>query len=533
MRNRKLLFVTGLMCIALIGLMGVQAYWATRIIKENERNFNDHVNESLARVINFLEKKDIEGRTYNFFVKVDSGLSSGGAHAIIKHRVSETDSIPSSLVTISSNADVVVFKSGNSDSSNNEVVVDIRDGEENGYSYSTSDEVVVDVQAIDSIGKEKPLILRQHVQRIRRRKELIGEVWEELLIDNLNPTDRVDSVLLDSVLHKELIDRGIDIPFLYGVMMENDSLLFANFDRSLFEERTFPFKARLFPTDINFSGSYLGIFFPGKAKYLFRESLFALIISGIMILMIGISFWYVARMFLSQRKLNELKNDFIDNMTHELKTPLANIALATESLKDEELGRKKENRENYLRIIEGENKKLLKQVEEVLEVKDSSWSGEGFQSGLFNLEDLVIDCLDQFSLLIKEKNAKVKILSSEEFQINGDRGIMKRVICNLLDNAVKYGGDGPDIEINISRISKGIRLEIKDSGPGIPKSYQQLIFDKFFRIPSGDVHDIKGSGLGLSYVKRKLSEMGGSIEVESKLEKGSSFIIVIPQKMIP
>ncbi len=526
MKNRKLSWSIALMSLSLIGLMAIQAYWARLIILENERNFNSRVNDSMAETIRFLEKKDIEGRTLNFFISMDSDSSDSNVKTV--SWVDQGDS--NSVVRLKSNSSVVVVdeQRGEEDT---EVMVNVEEGKHSSYSYSYNTEVIL----VDSQGSGSDpdrIILKKHIERARKKKKLIGEVWDEILIEKISPSDRLDSLMLDSILSNRMKDRGIDIPFFFGVIKGEDSIIISNFKPGQFEEESFTYQARLFPSDLDFSGSHLGLFFPDKRSYILKQSIWALISSGILIALVALCFWFVVRMFLGQRKLNILKNDFIDNMTHELKTPLANISLATESLRNEKLAGSEKSRLNYLDIIEKENRKVISQVEEVLEIKDDSWGGYNFKSEHFELGVSIRDLLQELELRINDVDGKVDLKYPASIRLNFDQEVMKRLIKNLLDNALKYSGSNPQIELKVEKSLSGLEIIVSDNGPGIPTEYQALVFDKFFRVPSGNIHDTKGSGLGLSFAKQVMNRIGGSIQLRSESGKGSQFSLLFPKKYL-
>ncbi len=522
MRNRKLLLVTLFMGISITGLLSLQTYWALGIIEENERKFNATVNQSLANVVRYLEKKDIEGRTYDFFISLDTGEASG---MNARHWISSGDTTVNTVVTVSSGSSLMVIP----ENGDNDVVVDIGvDGENQTYTYYESNSGTVD--NIISEREEKTIIIKKHIERVQEREELVSEVWEELVVEEINLSERLDSLAVDSFLNQELRENGISIPFFFGITLDEDSLLFSNFDPIKFSAGYFPYEARLFPTDVYLSDSYLGVLFPDKNKFLFRESVSALLTSVVLIIAMGICFWYVARLFLSQKKLNEIKNDFIDNMTHELKTPLTNISLASQSLKDDKLSRNDEMKSKYLDIIDHESGLLLSQVEGVLELKNESWKGSKLHLEDIDLSELIDACFSELELKALEKNASMENLVASGVIFRWDRDTMKRICGNLIDNAIKFGQEGLKFAVSHDMDDTSIRLIFSDDGPGIPRDYQAMVFEKFFRVPTGNVQNTRGSGLGLSYVRNAIDQMEGRLVLHSEEGKGTRIVLTLPKK---
>jgi two-component system phosphate regulon sensor histidine kinase PhoR len=230
-----------------------------------------------------------------------------------------------------------------------------------------------------------------------------------------------------------------------------------------------------------------------------------------------------------QKKLSDMKTDFINNMTHELKTPIATISIASEMLKDNSISAQAENRNKYAHIIFEENKRLANHVEQVLQIAR-------FEKGelQLNLEDrdihtIIESTAHRFQLILEELDGTIELnLNAENDVIKVDELHFTNVINNLIDNAIKYNDKVPLIKINTFNISLGIQIEVIDNGIGLSKDDQQKIFEKFYRVGKGNVHDVKGFGLGLSYVQTIVEAHNGKIWVESKLKEGSKFIIQLP-----
>ncbi len=272
---------------------------------------------------------------------------------------------------------------------------------------------------------------------------------------------------------------------------------------------------------------YFGILFPSKALYIINNMNIWLISSFVLFTAI-IFFAYAIFIILKQKRLSEIQKDFINNMTHEFKTPISTIGISAEVLSDPKIASDPERLKNYADIIAGQNKRLEHQVEKVLQLAQLEKTKFKIKDEKFDIHKVIKQVGEAFKLTVdKKKGALSCNLKAENFIIQGDKLHITNIIYSLLDNAFKYSYDKPDITISTYNRGDHIFLEISDKGIGISKKHQKKIFDKFFRIPAGNIHNVKGFGLGLNYVKVIVQAHNWKIKVESKPEEGSTFIIVI------
>jgi two-component system phosphate regulon sensor histidine kinase PhoR len=254
-----------------------------------------------------------------------------------------------------------------------------------------------------------------------------------------------------------------------------------------------------------------------------------LLISVVFIGIIIGAFYYTIRTILQQKKISEIKNDFINNMTHELKTPISTISLACEMLSDKDVSATDGQRQNYIRMINDENKRLGTLVENVLQNAVIERGELKLKRDLLHVHGLLHDSIESFKIQVEKRGGTIKFQpQATDDLVNADRVHLSNVIYNLLDNANKYTTEIPFIEVVTTQVSDHIIVKITDNGMGISKENQKRIFDKLYRVPSGNLHDIKGFGLGLSYVKAIVDLHGGEIGVESSPGKGSTFKFLIP-----
>jgi two-component system phosphate regulon sensor histidine kinase PhoR len=269
--------------------------------------------------------------------------------------------------------------------------------------------------------------------------------------------------------------------------------------------------------------------FPQKNQYLFNKVWASLLILVVFILMIIGTFSYVVYKIIHQKKVSDLKNDFINNMTHEFKTPIATVSLATEALQEEKVYSSRETMLRYVGVIQQESKRLGSQVEKVLQLASMEKDNLSLKMHSTSLNLLVESAVERAKFQVEEKNGSLKIeLLKEDVEVIADETHFSNAIFNLLDNAIKYSHESPEIRITLSVISNKVVISVKDQGIGLSKDQQKHIFDKFYRVPTGNLHDVKGFGLGLNYVSYIVKAHNGEIKVESQLNKGSNFKIILP-----
>lgn len=274
---------------------------------------------------------------------------------------------------------------------------------------------------------------------------------------------------------------------------------------------------------------HLALFFPEVDAYVFAQSRDALLLSVLFILLLIGCFAYTIRVIRNQKKLSEIKNEFINNLTHEFKTPISSINLSANLLKNETLKLSRERKAKYLDLIDQESQRLEGQVDKILQIAMIDSGNFTLEKEDVDIHEAISKVLDSLALAIEQKGAKVNLeLDAHKSVVSGDPTHMVNIIFNLVDNALKYSAKDPEISIKTSNESQGIKIAIKDNGIGIGEEIQKFIFDKFYRVNTGDVHDVKGFGLGLSYVKNLIDAHRGSIDIVSKQNQGAEFRVYIP-----
>lgn len=349
--------------------------------------------------------------------------------------------------------------------------------------------------------------------------------------------ERLNLPLLDKALKQEFLERGINIFYNYGVFSNSANSFIAYNNHFVFPQenqvsfwslKNSEYQVNLFPTDINSPGT-LAIVFPNKDRYIWAGLWNILLLSLLFIAIILGCFAYTITVIFRQKKLSEMKTDFINNMTHEFKTPIATISLAADSITNTSIINNPDKVKRFADIIKQENKRMNGQVEKVLQMALIERDTLKLNFTSIDVHEVINQAIGNISLQVEKKEGSVTArLDAERPVIEGDMNHISNIINNLLDNANKYSPDKPDIVVSTRNVSNGVEITIADKGIGMSKEAKKKIFEKFYRVHTGNLHDVKGFGLGLAYVKTMVTAHKGSVDVKSELDKGSSFIIFFP-----
>jgi two-component system phosphate regulon sensor histidine kinase PhoR len=273
----------------------------------------------------------------------------------------------------------------------------------------------------------------------------------------------------------------------------------------------------------------LKLIFPGKKQFIMAEMGTLFITSVILILVVLVMFWKTMLSLIREKKISDHTTEYLNNMTHEFKTPLTNIALAGKMMLKDPAVRQEDKIRHYSEIILEENEKLRLQVEQVLSMTALERGEIPLRKTELDFHGLIHDALKSFSLQIENRQGKVRLnLDAGRIVILGDRTHLTNALCNLVDNAIKYSRETPELMIRTSNSGQYLIVEFSDEGIGIGKEYQKSVFDKFFRVPTGDVHNVRGFGLGLAYIKKIIEMHGGTIDLRSEIGNGATFTITFP-----
>lgn len=350
--------------------------------------------------------------------------------------------------------------------------------------------------------------------------------------ENRRVDEIIDTALLDSLLRCEISFMSITHSFHYGVYNSGDSTFVLGpcegYEQELLaSQHSVPlsciYKKEKF---------LLSVYFPERSKMIFIDMLLLIVLSSGFLLILIISFYMILKLMFRQKKLSEIKTDFINNMTHEFKTPIATISLSSEMLLKADVNKYPYKTKRYAAVIYDENSRLQKQVEQVLQLSVLEKGSFNLKLKHIDLHRIIRKMAAHFGASAEMKGGKILTgLEASESHIRADKTHISNILANLIDNALKYSPENPLISINTFNKGNKLILTITDNGIGISDENQKLVFKKLYRVPTGNIHDVKGFGLGLFYVKTMVEAHGGSIRLKSELNKGTSIIIELETEL--
>ena len=372
------------------------------------------------------------------------------------------------------------------------------------------------------------------MQQIFRKSKYISDMMIQAFRDNVydEPSERIDIVFLDSIIAHEIKQDELPNDFEFLIVKEDGSPIRYKHPTSNYKfnlDTTKVAHINLFPG--NFLDEQLNIYidFPTKKSFVVKEIFGMLTISLGLVILIIVALSFMFRTIITQKKLSEMRNDFINNMTHEFKTPISTISLACEAMGDKEMmGGDLTHSATFVKMIDDENKRLGVLVERILQTAILDRGELKLKFETINFTELVKDVCENAVFRLQSVNGELnENMAEENIFIVGDRMHTTNVVSNLIDNAIKYSKENPCILVLLKKEGARTTLTIKDQGIGISKEHISKIFNKLYRIPTGNLHNVKGFGLGLSYVKSIVELNGWNIEVKSKPNEGSEFTLII------
>lgn len=528
----RLKAIIALMSMALLGLVYIQFYWIDSAISLKEDEFRQKVHVALNHVVKDLEKIEAleKFRQHQVTKRLIHQKMHRRKQAILQQQLNCNPIYGTKKWRIcpsnDGNGSVIIAEQLTRDSSTRIVS---RQFAGNNFSGAS---VQIDINMGDPTRAQNPEMDSVIDVKIDHRAAVIDDIFFDLMQNDvmLSIHDRIHVKLLDSLLKQRLKEEMIETEMRFGVFDYFGRLVDGmGFKEDLNALRTSFYKARLFPNDFFGDPFFISLTFPNQKKFLLKSMWFTLSISTLFILLIIGAFAYTIQVIQNQKQLSIIKNDFINNMTHELKTPISTISLACEALSDESLSKDKQRKNKFLQMIAQENNRLGGLVQNVLE--SSIWDKSDFKMDLekVSLHDVIKHAAETAEILINQKQGELTIdLRADHPEVNGDQVHLTNVLNNLIDNGIKYSGDKPSIHISTINEDAFLVLHIKDNGLGISKEHQKKIFEKFYRVPKGNLHNVKGFGLGLNYVLNVIKAHHGTIEVKSIEGKGSTFTIRFP-----
>jgi two-component system phosphate regulon sensor histidine kinase PhoR len=503
--------------VALIGLIASQLFWISNAFILRSQHFSTAVNDALCDVVYKLQKKDAAAK-----IKRKLNLRKQGMRWMLHSDSLGKDS--SQVIKVfedltTDSAGVTIHKTRRNLFSN-----DTLNAAGWGVNINTNSKEPFTISHIDSTD--------DRFEWMKQQSDMVSDIFDELVSINIYKgySNSIDTNSIDSILRAALINKGIHASYCYGIF-NNSKIFFTNNCSASSGDSLFhsPYKINVAPDNVFITPQYLAIYFPSEKNYILQTMWLMLTASGVLLVVIIYVFYYTVSTILKQKKLSDIKNDFINNMTHELKTPISTVSLASEMLQDASIEKSKEQLNQYVHIIKEENQRLGLLVENILQTAVLDKGEFKLRLEEIDIHEIIDKVLGNVRLPLQKREGEMIIKkNAEDSIVYADRVHITNVIYNLVDNALKYVEGKPLLKIYTETVRNGIKISVSDNGIGISKENQKKIFDTFYRVPTGNIHNVKGFGLGLSYVKAVVEKHRGAVTVESEWEKGSTFSIVLP-----
>ncbi len=491
------------MAITLFGLISLQFYWVKNDIRLKEQEFSKNVNEALRETARENQRMITTNMLKDFIRTVES---EQGSILII-------------------NEDTIHMPAMHDFTDDFKIFFEQEDGffhDLDRWKSTEANRNWADPWSLNLYAGPEPEEL-EFLQKVLTK--LAGELSEL----SLNFEHQVNISELNRIFRQKLHERGIDLDYQLAVINPAKNKMFctsARMDKQKLLRSEY--HVNLFPSRFISGPTFLQVYFPHKFSYLMSNMWLRVVTAfffiGIIIFSFAFTIWTIFR----QKKLSLMKNDFINNMTHEFKTPITTISLAGQAITDPDVSNDSNRLKRFGNVILEESRKLSNQVEKILQMAILDRTNPNLKNEVVNMHEVIENLVSNYKMRFHDKQVFTLDLQAQIATVKGDQVHLTNVIDNLIDNAVKYSCDIQDITIRTRNEKNYISISISDKGIGMSKEELKMIFERFYRVHTGNVHDVKGFGLGLTYVKTMLDAHGGKINVKSEPGKGSTFEVLLP-----
>jgi two-component system, OmpR family, phosphate regulon sensor histidine kinase PhoR len=541
MNRKKFAGLIIMMLLSIFGIIWVQIVWIRNAINIRNESFNNAVYISLTNAANAIESSR-KLNFFNNFVMDDPGLYNNNVRGTSNYLTINSygsDAGTGLRVNITNQS-----YTGNSDTGR--VTINDRSYSIKGDTAIVSHSDTIIYSATELPGKmsvaepgqelnskSKPLYIRQSdfVEWVKKRSSEFQNMSDKIIseIYQWEKTLELDNKEIDYSLKQSFSFAGIQTPFEYAVVKDGvvQPGTFKKSDKKDFLRSNY--MVRLFPGNIIRQDLILSVVFPDRTNYVLGSISWllggSLLFSLFILATFGLSLYFIIR----QKKISEIKSDFINNMTHEFKTPIATISLAADTITNPKIINNEASIKHFIGMIKKENSRMNKKVETILQIASLDKKEIEFSFENVEMHTIIEHAVDTIDIQIQQRNGKVTLnLDASDQILYGDSEHLASLVNNLLDNAIKYSTGSPDITITTKNTDKAIVVSVADKGIGMTKSVQSKIFERFYRQSSGNVHDVKGFGLGLNYARAIIEAHKGNITVFSEPGKGSRFDVYLP-----
>ncbi|MFD0699746.1 sensor histidine kinase [Myroides pelagicus] len=516
--------LVAIMSFSLIGIIIVQLYWIVSSYRNNDEQFKYHVQQVIGNVANTMQQNEAT-EFYKFYNQLKDSIGTAPKQSELKqYLIVERDPSTNEEIFYSNYliAEDYNIKSSLFDKKASDTVkvknfiskrkTEIYRGntlEKGSLNQNYPDEVIEQTGGLDLLDKAQFEIYFKDIVALRSIDE------------------RISKEALQELLRKELKQYGVNAKFEFGVY--NRGLATKIKSNEFVYEEGSTYGGPIL-TDNNGKSKYqLYLTFPEKSKYLFSSLIGITFLSILFTIVIIAAYLSAIDQLIRQKQISEIKTDFINNMTHEFKTPIATINLALDAIKNPKVISDAEKVERYLKMIRDENKRMHAQVENVLRISKLEKRDYDIDKQRMDVHEIIENAVDHVALIIQDRGGEVNLhLDATRTDVLGNDFHFTSVMVNILDNAIKYSKDRPIIDVYTENYRDFILIKVQDQGVGMSKNAQKRIFDRFYREHTGDLHNVKGHGLGLAYVQQIVEVHNAQVYVESEKGKGSTFIIKMP-----
>jgi len=541
MNRKKFTGLIIMMVLSIIGIIWVQTVWINKAVGIQNEGFNNAVRMSLLNAANTIESTRKMDFFNNFMPSDPISFSDSSDNLTGYLSIGSYSSTPGNNFSLSITNQSV---SGGTDAGKITTV-------NRSYSIRNDTSIVADsvsyvVSSTDKSGKIKILhkgddintnsrsvYIKQNefLEWVKKRSSEFQNMSDQMIneIYQWEKTLQLDNKEIEYALQQTLAYTGIQTPYEYAII-KNGVVQNGTFKKS--QKNDFlksKYKVRLFPDNIIRQDLILSVIFPERTNYVLGSMLWILGGSMLFSLFILATFALSLYFIIRQKKISEMKSDFINNMTHEFKTPIATISLAADTITNSKVINDEVSIRHFIGMIKKENSRMNKKVETILQIASLDKKEIEFKFENVSLHTIIEHAFETIEIQVHQKNGRIDLnLKAEEPIIYGDFEHLTNLVSNLLDNAIKYSPELPEVTVNTVNCEKGVILSVEDKGIGMTKTVQSKIFERFYRQSSGNVHDVKGFGLGLNYSRSIIEAHKGHINVFSEPGKGSRFEIFLP-----
>ena len=524
MNKKRFRLLVFLMSLSLIGIILVQIFWINTSLNNNKEQFKYHIQQVLGNVDSQLSDRELYA-FYKDYRRLEDSLGVMPEKNILKQvyikqrnkETNETIIYTNTLIAESFDIDGSFFGIGK-DSLKIGKVISNRKTEifknnrldDNSQQIQTKPDEIIEYSgsdyALDKANFE--IVFRDIVSQ--------------------NPLhQRIDITSLEKILKRELDKYGVKTHFEFGIYSNGLATKVKSERFKFVKDETYG--VPIFQDNNGNSSYQLLLTFPHKSRYLFSSLIGVTLLSLLFTIIIVLTYISALNQLLKQKQISEIKTDFINNMTHEFKTPIATINLALDAIRNPKIIDDPEKVKRYLGMIKEENKRMHAQVENVLRISKLEKNELDIDKENTDINEIIQDALDHISLIVEDRQGSITCdLNAKRTNVLLNDMHFTNVLVNVLDNAIKYSPNQPIINLATENIKDFLVIKISDKGSGMSKVAQKRVFEKFYREHTGDIHNVKGHGLGLSYVKQIIEDHNGTVYVESEKGKGSTFFIKIP-----